>query len=222
MGTKFGWKDVEEDEASEPGIFGVDQSQAYIGQFCRSGLAFKNPTYGDRGKFNAKCTEVEEVSFDGEVIEKPYPCDPTVLTKMCQYSYRTGEEADAMDFFEYGCKCALDGDSGFCGSVLGTKIMKDNVTHIKTLLADFQCHTLDRNDQRAWKDQCSNSNHDLWTKAVEAKFMMNRWPYLHVERKRECIEQTFSDSPLNLSKDEAALLIAGLMGTSILLYLQVF
>ena len=106
--------------------------------------------------------------------------------------------------------------------MLGTKIMKDNVIHIKTLLEDFQCHTLDRNDQRAWKDKCSSSNHDLWTKAVEAKFMINRWPYLNVERKRECIEQTFSDSLLNLSKDGAAQLITGLLGISVSLVSQLF
>ena len=57
---------------------------------------------------------------------------------MCKYSYITGQEAEdestEKDYFEYKCQCALDGDSGFCGTVFGTKIMEDKSYHISELL----------------------------------------------------------------------------------------
>ena len=72
---------------------------------------------------------------------------------MCQYDYIAKNENDDVSdedktrtFFEHKCKCALDGDSGFCGTVFGTPIMKNNVQHIVDLLSNNECHTLDRND----------------------------------------------------------------------------
>ena len=107
--------------------------------------------YGREGEFNAKCTDVTKISFDGEALEEPYPCDPTDQSKMCQYDYiAKNDDATEGDkvrtFFEYKCQCALDGDSGFCGTVFGTQIMKNNVQHIVDLLSNNECHTLDRND----------------------------------------------------------------------------
>ena len=107
-----------------------------------------------------------------------------------------------LNVFEYNCQCAMDGDSGFCGTVSGTYIYKDNITLVKNILEKNECHTRDRYDQRAWKDSCGGASTADWEAAVEGKFKLNYWPYINVERKRDCIEQTFSDSLTNLKKDE--------------------
>ena len=57
-----------EEETNEPGLFGVEWPEAYLGQFCKSGLAFKNERRNHPGTFNAKCTEVVEISFDDEEL----------------------------------------------------------------------------------------------------------------------------------------------------------
>ena len=97
----------------------------------------------------------------------------------------------------------MDGDSGFCGTVHGTTIHEDNITLVQVMLEENECHTKDRYDQRAWKDTCGGGNTAEWEAAVDAKFKLNHWPYVNVDRKRECIEQTFSDSLTNLKKDAA-------------------
>lgn len=44
--------------------------------------------------------------------------------------------------------------SGFCSSVIGTNFYRDAVAAKKTVLENSNCHTLDRNDLRAQKDEC--------------------------------------------------------------------
>ena len=114
-------------------------------------------------------------------------------------------DINALATFEYNCQCAMDGDSGFCGTVQGTDIYKENITLVKNVLEKNECHTKDRYDQRAWKDSCGNTSTSEWEGAVESKFKLNHWPYINVERKRECIEQTFSDSLTNLKKNQGIL-----------------
>ena len=47
------------------------------------------------------------------------------------------------------CKCAMDGDNGYCGEVLGTKIYSDYAKAMLPIYAASNCHTLDRDDIRA-------------------------------------------------------------------------
>lgn len=64
------------------------------------------------------------------------------------------------------CMCALDGDNGFCGSVLGTETYTKAVASLRPILTGSQCHTLDRNDLRAQKDVCGVGQDLLWSEAV--------------------------------------------------------
>jgi len=52
------------------------------------------------------------------------------------------------------CKCALDGDNGFCGSILGTEEYSKALYDMKNILGKSECHTLDRYNMRTQKDTC--------------------------------------------------------------------
>ena len=56
--------------------------------------------------------------------------------------------------YEEHCRCAMDGDSGYCGTVLGTDIYTQNISLVKEMLLKSACHTLDRDNLRAQKDTC--------------------------------------------------------------------
>ena len=45
IGTKFGWKELDDAETNEPSVFGHEWQEAYLGQFCKSGLAFKHENW---------------------------------------------------------------------------------------------------------------------------------------------------------------------------------
>lgn len=47
------------------------------------------------------------------------------------------------------CKCALDGDNGFCGQILGVTEYEVHLAALKPVLQKSKCHTLDRDDMRA-------------------------------------------------------------------------
>ena len=90
-----------------------------------SGLAF--PTEEGQG-YQAKCTKVHEVVFDGKILweeknwdpkkdEPPeFECDPTDNSKMCELIYYTTDPsvteesglARESSFFTT-CKCSMDG-----------------------------------------------------------------------------------------------------------------
>ena len=105
----------------------------------------------------------------------------------------------------------MDGDSGYCGTVLGTDIYTQNIRLVKEMLLKSACHTLDRDNLRAQKDTCGQGileedeepQSAIWEDAVDALFKLNHWPYVNIETEhvRTCIEETFSDSLLNLSKE---------------------
>ena len=73
-------------------------------------------------------------------------------------------------FFENHCRCALDGDNGFCGTVLGTGIYKENIAVVKSMLERSNCHTLDRNDLLAQRDTCGIGMTIEWEAAVSSLF----------------------------------------------------
>ena len=88
------------------------------GQYCVYGVAFPI------SKYEANCTQVDKVFFDGKEIQAPYQCDPTDNSKKCVYQYNTtsydGVTPAETATFERPCQCSLDGDTGFCSSILGT------------------------------------------------------------------------------------------------------
>jgi len=52
------------------------------------------------------------------------------------------------------CKCALDGDNGFCDEIIGTKEYFSALHANKLVLEKSLCHTLDRNSMAAHADVC--------------------------------------------------------------------
>jgi hypothetical protein len=64
----------------------------------------------------------------------------------------------------------MDGDNGFCGSVLGTSVYVNYLASLLPVLTQSLCHTLDRDDMKAHKDVCGiGFTHigDQWSTAVQ-------------------------------------------------------
>ena len=55
------------------------------------------------------------------------------------------------------CKCSLDGERGYCGEILGIAEHKTAIEMYKTVLQEAACHTMDRNNLRAFLDPCGNA-----------------------------------------------------------------
>ena len=80
------------------------------GRHCKSGLAYK------KGR-EAVCEDALFIKQgDRELTgETNYECDPYNNDNPCKIYY------NSTDFFTVPCKCALDGEKGYCASILGTK-----------------------------------------------------------------------------------------------------
>jgi len=76
-----------------------------------------------------------------KILEYPYMCDPTDYDSKCRYEYNvTKWNGDPktpakIAYFEYPCQCSLDGDTGYCGTVLGTKTFQEGAAKIKNLIS---------------------------------------------------------------------------------------
>lgn len=144
--------------------------------------------------------------FKSNKIPSPYQCDPLNNAEMCQLffnvtDYIPGQDAD-QNYVNTTCKCALDGENGFCGQVLGAYEYEDSLTALKPVLEKSNCHTLDRFDFRAHKDVCGVGYGNTWKDAVQQRFKVNHWPYINAkEPVSTCLEGALSDSLSNLSKD---------------------
>lgn len=99
----------------------------------------------------------------------------------------------------------MDGDSGFCSTILGTPDFAEGASAIKQLLGQSLCHTLDRGDYRALREECCLANEADWEKAAEWNFKINNWPYVNAESEtvKECFYKMDKMSPENLAKDNA-------------------
>jgi len=77
-------------------------------------------------------------------LASPYKCDPTDNEMPCKIYYSNTK------FFTVPCECALDGkNTGFCGSVLGTKEYALALSKLKNMYEKSSCHTLDRYNMEA-------------------------------------------------------------------------
>ena len=95
----------------------------------------------------------------------------------------------------------MDGDTGFCGTILGTLEYQERTAKISALLQSSNCHTEDREDFQSMNDQCSIAKSDEWEDAIKARYEINYWPYVNAkEEVRECLERMFKDSPTNMGK----------------------
>ena len=121
----------------------------------------------------------------------------------------------------------MDGDHGFCGSILGTEDFAEGASKIKNLFSQSNCHTFDRGNYRALREPCCLGNEDEWSEAAEWDFKINNWPYINAkdETVRECFYSLDKDSPQNLLKLGAVgsvmtnvvlLLTASLLSTALL------
>ena len=110
------------------------------GKYCEYGLAFPviDPTNPDNG-YAGKCTQVDKVEFNDNQISSPYKCDPTDNEKFCNLHYNTtswdGITLAESKSFASPCKCSLDGDTGFCSSILGTADFAKGAAAIKALFS---------------------------------------------------------------------------------------
>lgn len=218
-GTRFGW---ESENYLEPTI----DDYKYNGQYCKSGLAF--PDYEVKNKYTARCTSTDHIDFDGKMIKAPYECDPTDNAKKCQLffnvtNYIPGQQSEQR-YVETTCRCAMDGrpNVGYCGQVLGTKAYEDSLYVLKPVLEKSNCHTLDRWDFRAHRDTCGVGPDEAWAAAVQQRYRVNHWQYVHAEDGvAECVEDSMLDSFKNLVKGSAAQRFLNLLGFSVFVLLSV-
>lgn len=150
----------------------------------------------------------------------PYACDPTNSANKCKIKYQTLFEGmidtntnktldvtpttiqASLKELQIPCRCALDGDNGYCESVLGTETMVEGLASVKALLEGNECHTDDRHDLRSLTEPCAGKKDESKT-AIENMFKLRHWPYFN-GGKVACIKKLFSDSYDNLSKTQAA------------------
>lgn len=161
--------------------------------------------------------------FDGQEIKSPYPCNPKDNEKWCTYQYNItqydGTNPAEQATFQRPCKCSMDGDTGFCETILGTQEFKEGAAAIKNLFSSNLCHTLDRGDYRAMREECCLANEDEWQNAAEWNFKINNWANINAEdlTVKECFYRLDKMSPENLAKDQATPHLA-ILQAAILLY----
>ena len=165
--------------------------------YCKSGMA-----YGDGD--TATCVSTSGIRFGEELApeEEHWPCDPTDPYKKCKIFF---EKTDASEeSFEVDCKCSLSNNlketdpqvtalmseeekqknneksaPGYCSSVIGTSFYRKAVRAKKLVLERSGCHTLDRDNFRAQKDECGiGLKTEQWRYAVDQHFNVTHWPYI--------------------------------------------
>lgn len=218
-GATFGWA-----QAITPPTF-PDYEQN--GRYCKSGLA-----YGDGDK--ATCVSTYGISFDGELTsaEEHWPCTPGDPLKKCNILFEKTDGSEGS--FDVDCKCSLSSQLkeydelklkdmsekeleeeknkshlGYCSSVIGTEFYRKAVRAKKLVYERSGCHTLDRENFRAQKDDCGiGMKTEQWRYAVDQHFNATHWPYIQDHDNYHCVNKFFSDSFINLSLD------AGIIGYS--------
>jgi len=81
----------------------------------------------------------------GKTLDYPYQCDPTDFSKKCKmYLKQFDLDNNGTESIETKCSCSLDGDTGFCSSMIGTEEYALYLQKYRTLLANNRCHTMDR------------------------------------------------------------------------------
>lgn len=117
----------------------------------------------------------------------------------------------------------MDGDSGFCKSVLGTEDYKTGASAIKNLFQASLCHTLDRGNYRALQEECCLANANEWQEAADWNFKLNNWSYINAldASVRDCFYAMDKQSPVNLLKSGGYVTVASAL-TSLLATLLLY
>ena len=134
---------------------------------------------------------------DDQVTNAPYNCTATDPNKKCKIIYEEGTAQEGV--VEVLCRCSMaDSQSGFCESVIGTDYYKDAMAAKKSLYEQSSCHTLDRENMRAQREDCGVGElSDEWRLAVDRQFNITHWPYVQDNQIYECVQKFFSDSYVN-------------------------
>jgi hypothetical protein len=66
-----------------------------------------------------------------------------------------------------------------------------------------ETHTLDRENLRAQRERYAVGDTEEWSLAVNLKFNVTHWPYIHSAHMSECVQKFFADSHDNLSFSSA-------------------
>ena len=133
---------------------------------------------------------------------------------MCSYQFNItkfdGLNNAKSSTFERSCQCSMDGNTGFCSSILGTADFAEGAAKIKLLFGQSLCHTGDRGDFRALREECCLAKENEWMEAAEWNFKIDNWPYVNAEdgTVKECFYKMDKMSPENLSKDSATQLLS--------------
>jgi len=117
----------------------------------------------------------------------------------------------ATEFFTVPCECSLDGNNtGFCGSVLGTKEYALALSKLKNMYEKSSCHTLDRYSMEAQKEFFIGQGYkDILLNAVTESFKVDHWPYIQdkdsnkkiqfdLNRVKNCFENMSRQSWVNI------------------------
>ena len=98
------------------------------------------------------------------------------------------------------------GEEGYCKDVIGTDAYRKFARQLYYILENSNCHTLDRSDLRAQRDVCGVGVRDEeWRFAVDLKFNITHWPYIHHPDTYHCVQKFFKDSYINMSLDLATI-----------------
>jgi hypothetical protein len=98
------------------------------GKYCQSGLAYPINDY------QAKCSSMNIMSYRGQALDSPYPCDPTDLANKCRVMFNIDNDdvpytkVSNRGYVEVPCKCSLGGPNdspGFCSSIIGSDVYAD-------------------------------------------------------------------------------------------------
>ena len=101
------------------------------------------------------------MQFKNKILDYPYQCDPTDFASKCRmYLISEEDQTTSNVFIEQQCSCSLDGETGFCGSMVGTEMYSDYLQTYRTLLANNKYHTNDRMNLKSYMDKCGNTTPD--------------------------------------------------------------
>jgi hypothetical protein len=81
-------------------------------------------------------------------------------------------------FIEQQCSCSLDGETGFCGSMVGTEEHTNYLQNYRTLLANNKCHTMDRMNLKSYLDKCAAASPEIFEKVIKDRFNLTYHPYV--------------------------------------------
>ena len=81
------------------------------------------------------------------------------------------------------CKCAMDASDtalGYPETIVGTELYSRALAAEKMLMSRANCHTMDRDNIRAQRDESCGVGMvtEEWRYAVDFKFNMTHWPYI--------------------------------------------